>query len=71
MFDLKELATIAGISRQRLQQLRKEGRGPSTMEIGVGHAKRVFVPEFAAIRWLQDRYPERAEAFIRLQVELA
>lgn len=65
-FSVSELATYAGISRQRMWYLINSGKGPDTyVEVENGRA-RIKIDWPSAVRWLAQRYPKRAQLFVEV-----
>lgn len=65
-FTIAEFTAIAGISRQRLNVLWQEGRGPPRIERKAGRRTRITIPHEGGMVWLFHRYPERTKGYIKL-----
>ncbi|BCH25778.1 helix-turn-helix domain-containing protein [Mesorhizobium sp. L-8-3] len=66
-YSVSELATYAGISRQRMWQLIKDGKGPATfLEIKGNGRTRIKIDWPDAVRWMAERYPKRAQLFVEV-----
>lgn len=65
-FTVSELASMAGISRQRIRQLIETGKGPKCLAVKSGKTTHVRIPAASGLAWLKHRYPERLASYEHL-----